>query len=237
MGGPGFPGMGGPGFPGGPVMGAPFVIARRKRSGFGLFFLFIMLIGPVVGVGIVILAVTKTNSAVNQANDFSDPRLSKGDRSALGLDATVQTFFEAPAEAAVVSTLDARIGGGPTEFTQIGFYTDYTIVSVQAPDNPAHIDEYTWRNGGMTGPAAQSNDSELDAKLFTVADVQWAAVGAVVEQAPTIAKVEQGTVSHVLVERNDFDDAKPVVVRIYVSGQRSSAFIEVDPSGKVLGVH
>ena len=48
--------------------------------------------------------------------------------------------------------------------------------------------------------------------------------------------VEQGTISHVTVERNIFGDTPNLIARIYVTGPRSSAFIEVAADGTVIAV-
>ena len=53
----------------------------------------------------------------------------------------------------------------------------------------------------------------------------------------TVSGVEQGAVTHVSVGRNTFSPELAVVIRVYVNGPRSSAYIEADANGTVIAVH
>jgi hypothetical protein len=52
-----------------------------------------------------------------------------------------------------------------------------------------------------------------------------------------VTKVEEGAVTHVSVSRDTFSGDHQVVIRMYVSGPRSSGFIEADANGNILNVY
>jgi hypothetical protein len=136
-----------------------------------------------------------------------------------------------------MATVDNGIAGQPTAFTQVGLYSDYAIATAQNPTLPDHLDQYMWRTGSLGSGDPQSNDPDAASKVFTVADVNWAAIGALTANAASLSAVEQGEVSYVLVSRDSFTEGGPVVIRVYVNGPRGSAYIEAGADGTVIAVH
>ncbi|MGB8858645.1 MAG: hypothetical protein WCC60_05290 [Ilumatobacteraceae bacterium] len=214
--------------------------SRPSRGWLGWLITLIILGGVGIGSWAIYKAVSKAanvaNDAVNNANEVSDPHLSTNDRSALGLTGNEQFLYDGAAMAAVTTVLDNGIAGQPTAFTQIGLYSDYAIATAQNPTLPDHLDQYTWRTGKLGSGSPQSNDAEAPTKVFTIDQVQWAAVSAVVANAVPLSKVEEGEISYVLISRDSFTDGAPVVVRIYVNGPRASAYIQVAADGTVISV-
>jgi hypothetical protein len=235
-GGPGFPG--GAGFPGGPAIGMPGVMIAppRRRSGVGCLFLALILIGPVIGVGVAIWAVVRASQATHSAAEASAEVLTAKSQKVLGVGSDVTSFFQPTAASALMKLFDTSIGGSPTKYTEVLLYGYYAFADVQAPSNPEHLDQYGFRTGVVSGPDPQSNDPQLTTKLFTSSDVNWEAIGTLTSQAGTLAGVEEGTVSHVIVER-DSGTSTAVVVRVYVTGPRDSKYIEADAQGTVIAVH
>ncbi|MDO8363517.1 MAG: hypothetical protein Q7V88_11520 [Actinomycetota bacterium] len=241
----GYPQMGVPSF------GQP-AVTKRSRNWGGTLLMLIVVGGVLAGIGAAVWGVMKAkdsvdrvtqqaneqaNDAVDRANELSDPSLSDNDRAALGLTGNEQSLFEGAAAAAVTAAMDEAIIGEPTNFTQILLYSDYAFATAQNPTALDHLDDYGWRLGEVSASTPQPNDADAPSKVFTVADVDWTAVGAVIADAVRVSNVENGKVSHVIATRNSFAEGMPVVVRVYVSGPRSSAYIEVAPDGTVIAVH
>ncbi len=236
---PGF-GVPQPGF-GGQPFGTPFapVPRKKKRRGAGMFFFWLfILIGPAIGIGVGVWAVFKANDAVNEANDLSNPDLSGKDRDALGLGNDVTSLFDPTAAGALATTFEDGLAGDPTQFTEIVVYPDYAFATIQDPDQPSHIDRFGWRSGKIDGGTPQPSFSGLEPPtVFSEADVNWDAIADLAAQAPALAGVEEGKVSHVIINRSVFRDGDPLTINVYVSGPRGSAYIEADAQGTVVAVH
>lgn len=240
------PGSGVPPTPGvylgnqGPLPTIAYPTAKRSRS-WGGYLMTLIILGAVgVGSWAVYKTVSKAtgaaNDAINQGNEVSDPHLSSNDRNALGLSGDEQFLYDGAAAAAITTALDNGIAGQPTAFTQIGLYGDYAIATAQNPSLPDHLDQYMWRTGSLGTASPQPSDAAAPTMTFTVDEIDWTAVSAVVANAATLSKVEQGEVSYVVVQRDTFTADLPVVVRIYVNGPRGSAYIQVAADGTVVNV-
>jgi hypothetical protein len=234
------PGASRPPLPGMQPQGQDFQfvpLSRRKRRG-GLgrfFFILVIAAGPIAGISIGIWAVFKAMDATEQANDLSDPTMSGRDREALDLPEGVETLFEDRAPARIAEAFEEGLPGEPTLFTQILIYGDYAFATAQDPAQPTHLDQYTWRSAKLSSGAPQT--SQPGAALFSVDDIDWEAVSDVALQAPELAAVEGGHVSHIIIDHSQFQASYPAIVRIYVSGARGSGFVEMAPSGEVLASH
>ncbi len=217
---------------------AAFMAPRRSRSGLLTLFILLMVLVPVgIGAWAVYKAVNTVNKAIDTTDDLVDSHLSDNDRTALGLSGNEQNLFEGAAPAALVTALDNGLPGQPTAFTEIDLYGDYAIATAQNPTLPDHLDRYMWRTGTLGSGDPQTNDADAPSKVFTIADVQWNAIGSLVAQAAALSNVEQGEVSYVLVSRDYFTDGAPIKIRVYVNGPRGSAYIEAAADGTVIAVH
>ncbi|TPW10071.1 MAG: hypothetical protein FD127_3910 [Acidimicrobiaceae bacterium] len=149
--------------------------------------------------------------------------------------ATVSLFDEGGAPA-VVAAFEAAISGEPSRFMQIILYPDYAFASAQDANTPTHVDEYPWREGavGASSPVTLFGDGDLEASLFSASDVDWAFIARAVVEAPTTLAVEEGAVSHIIVDRSVFTDDFSVVVRVYVTGPRGGGYVEYTPAGEFI---
>lgn len=210
----------------------------RRRSAGGWIVMAIIIGSIVVGVGVAVVGVVQTKRTVDKvtssANEYSDPTLSKHDRSVLGLTGNERYLWEGDGPRSVSAMLDGAIPGSPTNFTAIDIYTDYAIVTAQNPVKPDHLDTYQWRVGEVGLPGPQPNDADAPSKAFTIADMDWVALAPVIQDAPRLLNVESGTVSYVFISRDTFTDGAPVVARVYVTGPRSSGYVVVGADGTVL---
>jgi len=218
-----------------------FVTPRRRRHWGGTIISLAIVAGIVAGIAVAVTAVMKAKdsvtNALDQSSELSDPDLSNNDRTTLGLTGNEQTMFEGGAPSAVAAAFDTGIPGEPTMFLEMLLYPDYAFATAQNSTLPDHFDRYGWRTGTIGSPSPEKNDAEAAGAVFSIDQVNWAGLTALVADAVNLTKVEQGAVTHVSVGRNTFSADLAIVVRIYVSGPRSSAFIEADANGTVIAVH
>lgn len=226
------------GFGAGPYGGFPsgvpnYSVPKKGRSPLGCLLLLIVFIGPAIGVGVGIWAFFKARDAVDQATDLSDLDLSDDDLEALGLPDTVDTLWGPGAAQALIDAYTDELGD-PMRLTEVLIYGDYAFATVQDPNTPTHIDEYGWRSGKVGSPDPQTNDPDLETKLFASTDVNWGLVNVLTEATPAALGVEEGEVTHVIVTRTGFGEGV-VVIRVYVTGPRDSGYLEADAmTGAVL---
>jgi hypothetical protein len=146
--------------------------------------------------------------------------------------AFVSAFADGGAPA-LMAQYDAAISGEPSRFLQVVMYPDYAFAQAQDANIPDHVDEYPWRDGviGAASPVQLVGEGDLEANLWSATDVDWTFLARAVAEAPGLTTVEQGAVSHIIVERSVFTADFSVLVRVYVSGPRSSAYVEYTPAG------
>lgn len=218
-----------------------FIPTRRRRNWGSTIITLIVIAGVLAGVGAAVIGVMKAkdsvDKALDQSNELTNPDLSNNDRTALGLTGNEQTLFQGAAPGAVASAFEAAIPGQPTMFQEVLLYPDYAFATAQDSTLPDHFDEYGWRTGKIGSPSPQQNDAEAANAVFSIDQVNWVGLSALVADAVNVSKVEQGAVTHLSVGRDTFSDAGPIVIRVYVDGPRSSAYIEADANGTVIAVH
>lgn len=228
-------------FGGGMPVNMPGTVARKSGGNWGVRLIVMIIVLSIVGgIGAAVYGALKAKNAVEDAvdlsNELSNPELSGGDRSALGLTANEQFLWEGAAPGALAAVLDNGLAGQPTGFLEISLYPDYAIASAQNPTLPDHFDRFTWRTGSLDAGTPLPNDAEGATLAFTIDQMNWTALAAVAANAVATSGVEQGTISHIIVQRNIFGPTPDVIARIYINGPRSSAFIEVAADGTVIAV-
>lgn len=151
--------------------------------------------------------------------------------------APVNLFADGGA-ATVIGAFEAAISGEPSRFMQIILYPDYAFATAQDAAIPTHVDEYPWRNGvvGASSPVTLVGDGDLESNLFSATEVDWTFLARAVAEAPALTAVEEGVVSHIIVERSVFTADFSVVVRVYVSGPRGGGYVEYTPTGTMTQV-
>lgn len=152
--------------------------------------------------------------------------------------AVALSLFAEGGAPAVMAAFDAAISGEPTRYMQVILYPDYAFATAQDANIPTHVDEFPWRDGvvGASSPVTLVGSGDLEAALFAGTDVDWAVIARAIAEAPALANVEEGAVSHVIVDRSVFTDDFAVVVRVYVTGPRGSAYLNYTPTGEFIEV-
>jgi len=145
-----------------------------------------------------------------------------------------------------VAALSRKIGTEAPRVSDVTMYPEYVTVEAQDPGNLEHIDSYEWRDGevGLPEPVHLSGPQEdIEASLYPLKSVHWADLPAMVHAAERAAeqatpiRVEQARGNYVIVDRTSSSDGDArVVVRIYIEGPRRSAYVELTPTGEIIGV-
>jgi len=77
-----------------------------------------------------------------------------------------------------------------------------------------------------------SDKKNLDSILFPLDTIDFAMIPGLCERARTALKeVENGKVSHIIIEKGSFGRADPVI-RVYISGERDSGYVEYSLKGQ-----
>ncbi len=221
---------------------SPLPVKPKKDRNWGFWFIaFLIVVPTVIGVGAAVWALFAAKDAVDTANDVIDtisiPNF-PGDGTGTGDgsgDAGVSLLVDG-GPAATVAAIDAGIIGDPTNFTEIILYPEYAFATAQDPTRPERIDRYQLQDGVIGEPSPQSNDPDAASKVFTIDAVQWDVIAALAADAPRLADVEEGAVTHIAITRDVFTEVHDVVVRIYISGPRGNAFIEAAPDGTIIRI-
>ena len=149
------------------------------------------------------------------------------------------SLFDPAGATAVMATFDAAISGEPSRLLSAAIYPDYAFVQAQDADAPTHVDQYDYRDGFVSDPAPVQliGDGDLEAALFSITDVDWTFINRAVTEAPGLMPtVEEGVVTHILIERSVFSPDFSVTVRVYVGGPRASGYVEYTPTGELIQV-
>ena len=219
-----------------PGMEPPPPVRKPKRErwwGFS-WFGFIIIVPTVIGIAAAAWGIFAAKDAVDKANDQID-NITVPDFSGGGSD-NQESLLLGGGPSATAAALDAGIIGDPTNFLEIILYPGYAFATAQDPTRPERIDRYQWQDGALGAPTPQTNDPEAAGKVFTIDAVDWAAIAALAAEAPRLASVEEGELTHISINRDIFTEANDVVVRIYISGPRSNAFIEATPDGAIIRI-
>jgi hypothetical protein len=150
--------------------------------------------------------------------------------------AVVETanYLVAPG-AAQAAIDDITRGLGPIVVTSFDLYDHYAIFEAQDPDKPENLDRYTYRDGVLEDSEPvhvdQSLLDDLPNRLFSLSDVNWAAISTLSETALAQLQIEDAEVNHLGVDRGF--DGGGVQLSLSVSGPRRSGSVEATADGTV----
>lgn len=132
--------------------------------------------------------------------------------------------------AAVASKALERLGG-ERALIEITLYDGYGIVTAHEPAT-GNVDRVVVRGKGAEAPTPMPSAAARDpeAARFASTDVNWQIVPALVERTPTDLGIREGTVSHVIVEKN-IPFSPDLVIRVYVTHPRGGGRIDYYAAG------
>lgn len=131
--------------------------------------------------------------------------------------------------------LDEHFGKG-LRLKELVLYPSYAIFEAQDPKNKEHLDRYTYRSGGVQEPQplrlSAGDRKKLDAALFSLDELSLDKVPSLMADALSQLKLEDGKISHVIIDRDSFGGKGPSF-RVYASSVRDSGgYVSYDASGK-----
>lgn len=178
----------------------------------------------------------------------SSPSLDDRDRAALGLADGIRDFFGPGAAAAVVDRLTAEVTADGGRVTQLRLYPDRAVATAHergagasVADTGDVLVDYAWMAGGPTvGSSRRDLRGTSEFLAFDPADVAWDRLDDLVGEAPVLAGLDDGIVTHVTVDRSTLDPALPLTIRIHVNGERrgrpANRVVELSAAGDLLRV-
>lgn len=135
----------------------------------------------------------------------------------------------------IKSRLEERLGK-PVRLKELVLYPSYAAIEAQDPKNKEHLDRYFYRAGSFQDPEplrlSGSDRKSLEAALFSLDELSLDKLPALMADALAQLKLEDGKVSHVIIDR-DFFGGKTPGFRVYASSERDSGgYVSYDASGK-----
>jgi hypothetical protein len=138
--------------------------------------------------------------------------------------------------------IEEELGVETAMVRTLSVYSTYLIVEVQDPENPEHIDEYTWRDGVVAPPEPvhlSGPQEDVEAALYPSTSVNLGELADIVKAAERRLEnarpigIEDAVASYLYIERSSALDGR-VTIRISVSGPRRSGNVETSASGEIL---
>lgn len=165
----------------------------------------------------------------------SSPAKAGGDE---GAASAPTSLFEEPASA--LSDVKKKLGRDQLTVLQLAIFPTYLHIQVQDPNEKGHVDEYRWRAGTVEGPTpvkltGKTDVATINKRVFNLAEADVGAVAKMVEDAVQRLDLEDGKVTHVVLERQaPFRNA--VQFRVYITGLRNSGSVSYDAQGAMVRV-
>lgn len=129
--------------------------------------------------------------------------------------------------------------GEPFKVLKINFDQDSLSLQAQDPKKPENVDEYRWSRGELKGPIpvrlfGQSDQKTLEANLFDPGSVDWTKIPDLIHQADEKVQLEGREFSGVSIDRDMFNERRPVEIDVDYRGTRKSGYLRADRKGKVV---
>jgi hypothetical protein len=135
----------------------------------------------------------------------------------------------------VIEALNEELGGpnGQTRVTSAGIYRGYAIFEAQDPQRPRNLDRYYYDGEfDAPDPIHTSASDTVETELFSVGDVNWAAIPDLVQIALDELALEGGTADYATV----FRIGEEITIQIPVQGTRMSGYLRATAAGEVIEV-
>lgn len=128
-----------------------------------------------------------------------------------------------------------KVLGKPIMAKQLVVYQYYATLEAQDPKHAEHVDSYKlWASKvERPEPVRLGNDKkQLAQVLFSLDSVDFSMLQRLIKQALAELGIEEGKVTHVILERDGSGAQREPLWRIYVNGSRDSGFVEFSTSGE-----
>lgn len=152
-------------------------------------------------------------------------------------------YYEGTHAADAIQQIRAKVGE-PFKVLKIRIYNDSVWVQAQDPKKPENVDEYRISRGEMKDPVpvrlfGQTDQKALEANLFDPSTVDLSKIPDLVREAKEKVepKLESAELSGVSIDRDMFDDGRPIQVDVDYHGTRKSGYLRADRKGEHRKVH
>jgi hypothetical protein len=139
------------------------------------------------------------------------------------------------ANAALAKARYEKVLGKPIMAKELIVYQYYATLEAQNPKNLDHVDSYKlWANKVERPEPVRlgADKKQLGQLLFSLDAVDFSLLQKLIKQALTELRIEEGKVTHVMLERDSSSAQHEPIWRIYVNGSRDSGFIEFSTTGE-----
>ena len=106
--------------------------------------------------------------------------------------------------------------GGPTNVIRVEMHTDEMKITIQSPKDPKDIDEYTFKNGSVTGPqpvqVMQIGSLSMTGDKYgttPIDDIGWANVAATAQRAIEVSKLENAHIDLISMDAEQVTQGSP----------------------------
>ena len=178
---------------------------------------------------LLLAACTTTTTSTNPATDAIE-------------DIPVDLLHDRFAAKLAVDDIEKQLGVETAMVRTMSVYETYLIMEVQDPENPEHIDSYTWRDGSVDPPEPvhlSGPQEDVEAELYPTSAINLGQLSHIVKtgerrlERATPIRVEQADATYLYIERSSSLDGR-VTIRISIDGPRRSGYVETSGSGAIL---
>jgi hypothetical protein len=124
--------------------------------------------------------------------------------------------------------------GAPVMVLDVSIAPGYLSVDAQDPKDPKKLSHYEYRNGTVSGPTPVrlSDETQLESQLFSLDEVNLAAVANVAQAANERLKIDGGEVQGMDIRRN-LPVSKEIRWHVGVTGPQKGGFVDADEKGNI----
>lgn len=152
-------------------------------------------------------------------------------------------MFEGTAVPDGIAEFKRKIGG-PIKVLSLSIKTDEMTLEAQDPKNSQHVDAYRYAKGSVSGPTpvnlSKLINNDLDQNLFSLDEVDIAAVPGLIKASIQQTELEGGKVSEMHLSRGLMLPQLtmgPPQWNIHVGGPRGDATIYANSKGEIVKIN
>ena len=145
----------------------------------------------------------------------------------------VAVMYQGTAAVEAANKIKEKIGG-PVRVLDVNIAPGYLSVDAQDLKDPNKISHYEYRNGTVSEPTpvTLSEEIKLDSRLFSLDEVNLAAVANIAQAATERLKIDGGEVQGMDIRRN-LPISNEIRWHVGVTGTEKAGFVDADGKGNI----
>jgi hypothetical protein len=145
------------------------------------------------------------------------------------------SYYEGAHAAEAIQKIRARVGE-PFRVLRISIDGDDMSVQVQDPTKRENVDEYRCDHGEVRAPTpvrlfGDTDQQTLEANVFDPADLDLTKIGDLLREGNDKIQLEGRELSGISIERDMFDDDRPIMIDVNYRGIRKNGYLRADRHG------